>query len=330
VTALASNPPWVSRVLRSNWNDLVAVVGVDAMPRPAMPGSVGDGFEPEEYGTGHYGTVMPTNTPGVVCKVTSDPAEAIFVACALSLGRFPDGIVHYERIVAVEESHKRRPVFVLWRQEANDVGFLADLPGQRPWQRGDGERTSRGSQDWELREAREAAALIDNTRTAAGLARDALKRSPGLYEKSKKLESWAYDLAGEHVDLMDKEAPFRWDRLQVVKSVANAISRQRGPHRVALALRFFEMGAEMMEHNSPTLTYVGRALDFYLENGLLLADVHLNNIGKIVVGMDDDVEEHVAITDPGHAVLLDERYASVSIPTAREARRAGKRTSRPT
>jgi hypothetical protein len=47
---------------------------------------------------------------------------------------------------------------------------------------------------------------------------------------------------------------------------------------------------------------VGEALAHYLENGILLADVHSNNLGL-------DSEGEVLITDPGHAVEFHPRWA---------------------
>lgn len=61
-----------------------------------------------------------------------------------------------------------------------------------------------------------------------------------------------------------------------------------------------------MEHNNPMSQQVGAALAFYLDNDILLADVHPNNVGT--VKRDDEYDEQTlwVITDPGHAVFLDE------------------------
>jgi hypothetical protein len=53
---------------------------------------------------------------------------------------------------------------------------------------------------------------------------------------------------------------------------------------------------------------VGAALCELIEQGIVLADVHLNNVG-LVRRNDTDW----TITDPGHAVFLDPKYEDVEI-----------------
>jgi hypothetical protein len=73
----------------------------------------------------------------------------------------------------------------------------------------------------------------------------------------------------------------------------------KGDSRLAVALHACEVSAEFME-NEPVLDQVGKALAYYLENGILLADVHQNNIGVVR----RDGYTYNVITDPGHAVDL--------------------------
>jgi len=71
--------------------------------------------------------------------------------------------------------------------------------------------------------------------------------------------------------------------------------------RVGVALRTCLSAAQELTSN-PILYRVGEALAHYLEEGLLLADVHANNIG-----LDDEGE--AIITDPGHIVEFNPRWA---------------------
>lgn len=75
----------------------------------------------------------------------------------------------------------------------------------------------------------------------------------------------------------------------------------RGLQRVGVALRTALYASQKMQGN-PSLYHVGEALGHYLENGIMLADVHSNNIGL-------DTEDEAIITDPGHAVEFNPRWA---------------------
>jgi len=63
----------------------------------------------KEFGCGHYGCVFPTTVDNMVFKLTSDASEAAFVATALKLPDWPDGMIRYHRIVELSgEKHRRR------------------------------------------------------------------------------------------------------------------------------------------------------------------------------------------------------------------------------
>lgn len=74
--------------------------------------------------------------------------------------------------------------------------------------------------------------------------------------------------------------------------------------RLAAALRLCRISLESMTGTAYGYT-VAEALLHYLEHGMLLADVHLQNMGHV---MRDGVETLV-ITDPGHSVLMPARLA---------------------
>lgn len=286
------NPPWVTRTLRENWDRILSHVGPQLMPRIETGGPVAwmkDRWEPVEYGTGHYGTVMPTETPDIVCKVTSDPAEGSFVAAALSIGAIPAGMIRYDRIFALPERYRDRPVFILWRQEAREVGSVIQPPMYG---------ASRGY------DGAEAYRLLLNTKAAGHLARIALLNNRTLLARVPEYEREAFEFVGERYD---------WLEGTLGNLEEHMPSWLKGPRRLAVLLRFFEAGAEMMEHNNALTTNIGNALAFYYEREILLADVHTGNVGRF--SHDDYGPEGViGITDPGHAVFLDNRYDVVTIP----------------
>ena len=80
------------------------------------------------------------------------------------------------------------------------------------------------------------------------------------------------------------------------------------------AASLFVMLEEMLSglQNIEATHYVGEAMEYYLHEGILLADVHTNNIrGGVPEGFGSEVN---LISDPGHAVFLDPRWADIKIP----------------
>ena len=58
------------------------------------------------------------------------------------------------------------------------------------------------------------------------------------------------------------------------------------------------------------------AFEFYLDKGILLADVHTNNVG-VIEYRDEYADRHSttwAITDPGHAVFLTTKFGENNFP----------------
>lgn len=329
MTDLAKTP-WVDRTANAVWSRIVA-----ASPKPAwVPKHTTSRGKVtvEEFGCGHYGCVMPTDDPEVVCKITSDATEAVFVAAALGLGfgEETEGIVRYfgvyelARSTAAEErqrllkkaeqfeqkkffdegrelrrraaeipdvstpiEHRGRRTFVLWRESAESVGLPPHWGNPRSY---DEQR-------------------IDNLHRYLGLfkdfaaaARDSLKRSDdpdALIAEAKRHEDAAWD----YVSGID------FDR--VIGSVAQRVlgggAGLKGPHRIAVALRACDVIAELMQ-NTDGCDLIGSALRYYLEQGILLADVHTQNVGKV------ERTSGWVITDPGHAVGLEARWRTVSVP----------------
>lgn len=296
-----SNPVWSDSVIY-DFRDRLAAVVPDSWLPIEVPGSKRPTFK--DYGCGHYGCVMPTNTPNLVCKVTTDVLEARFVAAMLKMKHFPDGIVRYEKIVALEgRTFRKRPVFVLWREEAYEVGKVhIRQPGGAPWV------YHPGTYDEQmLKQFLNRLAWFKDT---SHRIRACISKHPNILETIKPYKQWAYDITAErYEELFETQHSYTFQH-----PTTKLISAYRGVQRVALALRICETLAELME-NEPEGYLVGGALSYYLDEGILLADVHSANIGKTErpetygKGLTPWV-----ITDPGHAVFLDARHEPISIP----------------
>jgi hypothetical protein len=297
------NPPWVDKIVAKNWASLESMVGPERMPTQTE-GSTPRRRHVQDYGCGHYGCVSPTKAPEIVFKVTSDPLEAHFVASALLIASkdksfgWPVGIVRYENIVQLDGSYRSRPVFGLWREEAYDVGALVHAHRH---QVGGGPEWFRKLDAYGKMAFEQFAVRLVRFKDWAGRFKMSTDRSANrakLLEDVRRHERWARDA----IELEEAENGYE----RVVKSHWSA------PQKLASCLRACEINAELMA-NEPVGTEVGEALDFYMERGLLLADVHLNNIGRL---LREDYSSGVwGITDPGHAVPLDDRFAAVLIPS---------------
>lgn len=284
---------WVDRNLNEVWDRLVRVVPKELLPVGESdlsrwrPGDRRPRIVFEELGCGHYGCVMPTGEPGLVFKITSDISEAAFVARALTLEPTA-GIVEYKKIFGIpQQTHKGRPLFILWRSEVSDVGKWAYYMTHQ----------NDPNPEYVQRITLEARNLLTHFLDWAGQARkymyshlrDIQKMYVGddLTEVRRKLLTAAWAA----YERMDPAQEMRSDRVSYIK----------GLNRVGMALRTCLYISQEMSGNA-SLYHVGEALGHYLEEGILLADVHFNNIGL-------DENNEPIISDPGHAVEFHPRWA---------------------
>lgn len=281
-----SNPPWSNKLIEANRAEIEEA----GLPMPTD----------NELGTGRYGSVYETEDPGVVFKITSDPTEAAFIKRATEIGDWPKGIVRYRAIIDLEGKRYKRETYGIWREASIEVGLrTAQFRGH--------EYSRREEQD-----ISEFSNYLEHFRNAAAIARDAIKKDPSLLQEalSDRAVRWAWDSIGT------AEAMPRLSSYGGVSRKASdqPLSRYRGYQRIAAALRACGLLAELMEHTDMS-SAVGGALGFYLEHNILLADVHAGNVGKVVredPGYADLT--YWVITDPGHAVLLDDLGSPVANP----------------
>lgn len=276
-----ANPAWVDRILSKHWDDIVA-----ASPRvkrkrivPVESDVTRTGKRKfSELGCGHYGCVLPTNTEAYVFKITSDVTEAMFVAAACKMD-WPEGIVRYLKIVEVPESYRSRRVFVLWREAAHNIGFPM----------------VRVQDNYEYRSRRELLKHLDQFKNQAAIVRDYVKKAQ---DKSEAIER------------LREEEDFAWSFTRDGKAY-----RLKGAQKAAVSLQHCEDLAEIMEHTYGS-DLIGSALGEYIKAGLLLADVHGNNVGMVsrIDDYDGRAMEQRVITDPGHMVPLRTEFLSVKVP----------------
>lgn len=271
--------PWVDRNLRTFWDRIAAQVPEAWMPirEPGKKLSV------VEYGCGNYGCVTPTDDEDIVFKLTSDITEARFVVMAMELPE-TEGIVEYYKIFAIPDTtHRGRPLFVLWRQGAKDVGLLAGIFGGRFYF----DANKYGYDEYHVRNIRKGEGYLRNF---LDWARDVKLKLSGILKRAGP--------EGRERVLTDA-----WDAFE--NAPADADPRYyKGMPRIGVALRMC-WDLAMMIQNTDVVYPIGTALGNYIDEGILLADVHLGNIGR------DTRNDQLIITDPGHAVEFSPQWTEL-------------------
>jgi len=220
------------------------------------------------FGAGGWGCVWPTPTPEVAFKLTLDHREAVFVTSAQSLGAWPRGIVRHYAVVLTDHHSYRNNVFAIWRERAEVATFAPD--------RWPGVVVADARRFAETLDACSHCSLVALASVGRGVTRPGPLDREALAAILARPESTSY-------------------------GTTKLFERYRGPKRLALALAAVRHHAErgVEEAFAPD---VFRALLWYLDRGLVLADVHHRNVG--LVRREGGPLEAVII-DPGHAVALD-------------------------
>lgn len=278
---------WVDRHLGAVWDRLTERVSETWLPLVMTEGDAliaTNGrrrFSVEELGCGYYGCVMPTGEPDLVCKITSDVTEARFVSAYLSMppaNRVQEGIVVYQKILAIEDrKHRNRPLFLIWRQEAFDIGFLLTI-GSSSFR---AQRVAdMGFDEYHVRAIREGVAYLRAFLMSAQHARGRIYRQLQLRDREEVLTEV-------------------WNLFESANPELNPCNYQGLP-AAAIHLRH-AWDAAMMMANTDVIYPVGAALVDFIEEGLLLVDVHMQNIGRNHQGL-------AVITDPGHVIAIHPRW----------------------
>lgn len=304
------NPVWVNRILTKHWDAIEARIGWERMPQGGTVGKKRRRFEhAPELGCGHYGCVLETqHEAGIVFKLTSDVAEAAFVAGALSLPRvdWPAGMIRYHDIFEIPgETHYKRPVFGLLRDEAYNVGKINFGVWPSGWDERYGRHSVREGFDW-LMLYRDCA-----HRVRMYLSRKKGKKLDEAVKQIALLREWAWRAQRERDEWPDEVR--RRHTPGVGFAFKGAAEAQKGARSAAIEVARCEVAAEMMA-NIHFSQLIGEALDYYQQLGMLLADVHFNNIGEAVLDTDSAAGWDIVVTDPGHMVPLKKKWTEVRVP----------------
>lgn len=140
---LVRNPGWVDRVLALSYDQIVD----EGLIKPTWVPKLTDlhiegnkiAGKFKEYGCGSYGCVYPTLDEDVVLKVTTDDTEMEF-AVELSSTLVAPVCVKYYTAYTSSEKQRGKPINLLWRESAYNVGRIAEVSDSI--NRGDGKKVS--------------------------------------------------------------------------------------------------------------------------------------------------------------------------------------------
>jgi hypothetical protein len=275
-------------------------------------------WEEEELGCGHYGCVLQlTDAPDIVLKLTTDVSEVAFIEAALSLEYFPPGIVEYFEVLRVDMTYRKRPIYAVWRQEAESVGIPRIF--EMGFKNLVGDPNEGIEVEWrdtpifhhEYREMQQMINELMAFKWCAKHVRKVLKNAANplrTLQEARKLEGWAWKRRTVDFSLSDG--------VYSPTNLEGFMRHLKGPYRLAASLLACENIAQFMHTSSRFGSTIGDAFEFYLDKGILLADVHTNNVG-VIEYRDEYADRRSttwAITDPGHAVFLTTKYGENNFP----------------
>ncbi|NCA17860.1 MAG: hypothetical protein EBS90_12595 [Betaproteobacteria bacterium] len=290
---LPNAKPWIEKALNNNWQALSSVVPPEMMPSQERLLKSGRMTFAKEYGCGVYGCVLPTGKKDVVFKMTTDATEASFVAAMMTMRGLPEGLVRYHAVVELPEKKGRDKIFALWREEARDIGFLLRPASQMKAPGFSEEEISRALNGFkeDLALFKESAEKVLQYYVDARLSRAAIQA----------LE----------VQVRSVEAAWKGQPEGAANILAGVDPRKiKGAALAAFNVAGCVLDAWNMSAN-PLGNTVGDALLNLINQGYVLADVHYNNVGIVDRPNGDTV---IAITDPGHAIPLKEKWWKFPVP----------------
>jgi len=284
------NPPWADKAVEANRTRIVRAFGKKSLPELATPT---DKTKYVEYGCGHYGCVYPTQEMGKVLKITSDPTEVALVKYILKNGsakEYLSGLVRYYKILNLNTRYRKRDVYAILREEAFDVGAMTEDKLYREQSR------KISAFLWFARHVRDMYVKHGS--------------KPGFNNKvDLSYTRWRDTVEYNNNNLIIGGSEFRYIDMYSLRNSWKIPSWIKSSDRAGFALVGALAAAEDIAQ-TPEITDIGETLMWFLCKGKLLADVHLNNIGK-VIREENYREPMFVITDPGHAVDVVSLYSYI-------------------
>ncbi len=276
------NPDWSDAILHRFCDPILHVAKKHNLPAPLLNEECKI-EDRSELGEGAYGVVWTTEDASVAFKLSTDSTEAHFIQTAINMRKKgiadPAGIVDYRAIFLLPSvKHLGGEVFAIWREQATRVGLPCDV-------------------------AKSDKEMIDFI---------------SLMQKFYSTSDAAFALAFAEQRAHDGDMNAYFDWIEERVDIANDIIDGKDPKHESpfskLLAQCYRLAIRIEDSGEPG-RHVGEALLTYFENGLLLCDIHGDNLGLLDRGKCRDLW---AITDPGHSLLLDRNLVDVDIATLKE------------
>ncbi len=270
---IKSNPEWTADLVEQYCESIRAAAQKNNLPIPLLK----DRCETyKELGSGAYSVVFNTDSPDCAFKIGTDSSEFHFAQTAINWRKTknfdPEGMIDFRAVFSLPEQHDGLDVFIGWREKAISVG----LP-----------ETIAKSDKSMIQFVTNLGKFYDAADAAFFLAHNELVASDGDMNHYWQWMDQRVGLANEMID----------------GNVAG------GESDFADLLFKAYVACEEMEKSSDG-KYIGSALREFFERGILIADIHANNVGIVDRGK---CGQTWIISDPGHAAVLRKDLAKVEI-----------------
>ena len=310
------NPPWADKIMYANWKQIATFAKKNGLPAPTPNLPPSRKISWREFGCGKWGCAYPTEDPAVVCKLTADMSEAVATVGLAALQGKPgmDGIVQYYGIMPLRGRHAAQgesptSITLIWREGA-DCGETLRVQSASA----KGKRKLDMDASWQL---------LYNALVAADVARqihDATRNLKAFVQQVNQVlpEARQETIKDQHSLLALQGYDFdKWD---------TTLTYMDGPDGFAYCVAAFELICHAIIKIG-ILDRVAQTLLTCLQNGILLADVHDENICEI----NRPNGRYWVIIDPGQAVVIGQRakYKQLVKTTSWQVKRKGCLASSP-
>ncbi len=267
-------PAWTIALVERYCDSITAVAKKRNLPMPLLKDRCATY---KELGKGVYSVVFNTDAPDCAFKIGTDSSEFHFAQTAISLrkkeGFDPKGMIDFRAVYSLPETHNDLDVFIAWREKATHVGLPDEI-------------------------------YKDDT--------SMLNFINGVQDYYKAADD-AFFLAHKELNHYIDDPDRYWDWLEERVAIAHdMIDGRKIAHESKMSDLLFKayIAAEDLENTSADGKFVGEALREYLDHGMLVADIHGNNVGIVERG---SCRPLWCVTDPGHFCCLDRKLATVKI-----------------
>ncbi len=270
-------PAWTTKLIERYCAAIRKVAARRNLPMPLLEDRCATY---KELGQGVYSVVFDTDSPDCAFKIGTDSSEFHFAQTAINWrknrGFDPEGMIDFRAVYSLPEIHDGLDVFIAWREKASHVGLPETI-------------------------AKSNTGMIQFVESLAD-----------YYDAADNAFFLAHQELTHYEDDVDKYWDWLEERVEIAKAMVDGV-KAHGESKMADLLFKAYVAAEAME-DSRSGKYVGAALRGFFDRGILVADIHANNVGIAERGG----APTWIISDPGHSMVTKKNLAKIEIEMLRE------------